>query len=262
MSEAPQRDRDVERLYQALRRLESGVGGKRVMSQCTGRQQWPDSGIYFFFEPEESRTNTTERRVVRVGTHRVGRGSKTKLWTRLRAHRGTRAGNGNHRGSIFRLHVGAAISARDADVMLPSWSVGQAADATLRNSEAGLERRVSGHIGTMSVLCVAVEDEPGPASDRAYIERNVISLLVGKSGPLDPPSEHWLGKFSPDERIRKSGLWNLNFLDYSYSSVALDVLDEYVSATIGITSPPSRRLAPPSWYDEQHQVRQGTNTPV
>ena len=73
----PQRDRDVERLYQALRRLEAGVGGKRLMSKCSGQQVWPKSGVYFFFEPGELRTNKDESRVVRVGTHGVSRGSKS-----------------------------------------------------------------------------------------------------------------------------------------------------------------------------------------
>jgi len=231
--EQPNRERDVERLYQALRRLESGVGGKRLMSECTGRQVWPDSGVYFFFEPGERRTCVTESRVVRVGTHRVSRGSKSTLWNRLRTHRGTSAGLGNHRGSVFRLHVGAALSARGPAVAVASWGVGQAADAELRKTEEGLERRVSAHIGGMSVLWLAIEDEAGPSSDRAYIERNLIGMLVGEAGPADPPSADWLGRFSPNERIRNSGLWNLDFSSYAYAPECLDVLDEYVSITLG-----------------------------
>ena len=183
--EQPHRDRDVERLYQALRRLESGVGGKRLMSECTGQQGWPNSGVYFFLEPGELRNNSKEHRVVRVGTHAVSRGSKTTIWNRLRTHRGTVKGFGNHRSSIFRLHVGVAVSARDPDVMIASWGVGQTADSTLRKAEKDLERRVSAHIGAMSILWLAIEDEAGPSSDRAYIERNLIGMLVGKTGPAD-----------------------------------------------------------------------------
>ena len=32
---------DLERLYSCLRRLETGVGGKRILSECNGYQKWP-----------------------------------------------------------------------------------------------------------------------------------------------------------------------------------------------------------------------------
>ena len=251
--EQPYRDRDVARLYQALRKLESGVGGKLLMSECTGQQGWPKSGVYFFFEPGELRLNATEPRVVRVGTHGVSRGSKATLWNRLRTHRGTGDGVGNHRSSIFRLHVGAAISARDRDVMVASWGIGQAADSRLRKTEEGLERRVSAYIGAMSVLWLAIEDEASPSSDRAYIERNLIGMLVGKAGPADSPSLEWLGLYSPNERIRISGLWNLDFLDYTYSPDFIDVLDEYVLITTGKRPQPVGPIAPRDWYTNERQ---------
>lgn len=247
------RERDIERLYQALRRLEAGVGGRRLMSTSIGKLGWPKRGVYLFFEPGEFRTGSTESRIVRVGTHGVSRGSKSTLWTRLRTHRGTASGAGNHRGSIFRLHVGAAISAKDPSLMVPSWGVGQTADATVREAEQRLEQQVSAHIGAMHVLWLAVEDDASPSSDRAYIERNLIGLLVGRSGPADQPSEKWLGRFSPDERIRNSGLWNIDFLEYSYSMDCLDVLGEYVLITIGKRPRPSGSIAPSNWYTNERQ---------
>ena len=218
------------------------------MSAWTGQQEWPKSGVYFFFEPGELRKSTSEYRVVRVGTHGVSRGSKATFWNRLRTHRGTGDGVGNHRSSIFRLHVGAAISARDPEVMFASWGVGQTADAKLRKAEEHLERKVSAHIGAMSVLWLAIEDEASPSSDRAYIERNLIGILVGEAGTVDIPSGGWLGRSSPDERIRNSGLWNLNFLSYAYMPECLDMLDEYVSITLGELPRPTHSLAPERWY--------------
>jgi hypothetical protein len=129
-----------------------------------------------------------------------------------------------------------------------TWGIGQAADATLRKAEEGLERRVSAYIGNMSVLWLAMEDEASPSSDRAYIERNLIGMLVGKAGPADPPSPGWLGRFSPDERIRFSGLWNLAFLDYVYSPDCLDVLEEYILITTGKKPKPTKPIAPRDWY--------------
>lgn len=230
---------DIERFYAAIRRLERGVGGRRLMSECTGRQLWPVRGVYFFFEPGELTTHTKEPRIVRVGTHAVARTSKTTLWQRLRAHRGTCNYRGNHRGSIFRLHVGAAIAAREPSVAVASWGVGQTADASMRQAEEELERLVSTHMGAMSLLWLAVQDQPGPSSDRAYLERNLIGMLAGRDRPASPPSQGWLGHFSPDKRIRLSGLWNLDFVDYTYSSDCLDVLEEYVLITTGgLPQPP------------------------
>ena len=104
---------DVRRFYALLDDLERRSGGKRLLGHCHGRQSWPPRGVYFFFEPGEQRTTSgSSPRVVRVGTHALKVGAKSKLWGRLRSHRGTvtglRPGAGNHRGSVFRLHVGTA----------------------------------------------------------------------------------------------------------------------------------------------------------
>ena len=180
---------DLDRFYAILGDIETLPGQGRALLEYNGRSRLPARGVYFFREPGEFRGSASSApRVVRVGTHAVSANSKATLWQRLRTHRGTHAGGGNHRGSIFRLHVGAALLARD-DASLPSWGVGTSRSAALRESpsalqaEALLERRVSAHIGAMSVLWVDVPDEPGPSSDRAFIERNAIATAVQ---PLDP----------------------------------------------------------------------------
>src|ERR1700751_3970240 len=100
---------DLDELYRLLHELRQRVGGYRVLRDCHGRSGWPKLGVYFFFEDEEFREDGVTPRVVRVGTQAVSKNSKTKLWTRLRSHRGNRTGGGNHRGSIFRLRVGEAL---------------------------------------------------------------------------------------------------------------------------------------------------------
>ena len=241
------RERDLERLYAALRRLEKGVGGKRLLRDCTGRQAWPERGIYLFFEPTEYRLGRDELRVVRVGTHAVRSGSHSTLWGRLRSHKGTGDGLGNHRGSIFRLHVGAALANRDPALRVPTWGVGGSADRTVRAAEQPLERAVSEYLGGLSLLWLSVLDEPGPDSDRAFLEQNLIGLLCGKSGPLDPPSDTWLGLNSPRDEIRRSGLWNLDYLGYDYSPDLLEVLNEYVALTTGKRLPFRHSIAPAGW---------------
>ena len=114
-----QRLSDVKRFYEFLGILEGTVGGRRCLAECDGRMDWPRRGVYFFFEPGEARsTPGIGPRVVRVGTHGLKAGSKSTVWGRLRQHRGTtagaHAGGGNHRGSIFRLHMATAPPAQVA----------------------------------------------------------------------------------------------------------------------------------------------------
>lgn len=100
---------EIDDFYVLLGELRTRCGGERHLASSSGRMSWPDRGVYFFFEPGEVRPNG-DPRVVRIGTHALKAGSKTTLWKRLGQHRGSvggsRPGGGNHRGSIFRLHVG------------------------------------------------------------------------------------------------------------------------------------------------------------
>lgn len=102
-----------------------------------------------------------------VGTHALKDGSGTKLWTRPSQHRGHSGGGGNHRGSIFRLIVGAALVRRD-----PKWGTRKTAKAGVMIGEVALERQVSEVIGRMSFIWLPIGDEPGPNSCRGYIERS------------------------------------------------------------------------------------------
>lgn len=68
--------------------------------------------------------------------------------------------------------------------------------------------------------------DPGTASGGAYLERNCIVLLSNcRKQPIDKSSERWLGLHSPQETIRKSGLWNRNHADDGYTPVFLDILE-------------------------------------
>lgn len=245
-----QRLQHLERFYALLKQLEQGVGGKRLMAACSGATGWPTRGVYFFFEPGEyRRVDRDNLRVVRVGTHGVSAGSKSTLWTRLRTHRGTDEGTGNHRSSIFRLHVGASIIARSGiDLTHRTWGLGQSAEASIRETETSLEQEASKYICSMSILWVAINDAPGPTSDRAYIERNAIGLLAGPTGSVDTPSSNWLGLYSPRPSIRTSGLWNLDHINFQYDPQFLDVLEKYVKITTGSLPTPNRSLAPRNWY--------------
>ncbi len=223
------RRQDLERFYELLDQLKKQTGGMRKLADCHGRMNWPDRGVYFFFEPGEVRSDNGSRlRVVRVGTHALKDNSRTTLWNRLSQHRGTRkTGGGNHRGSIFRLILGAAIKRREHHKKPTSWGIGNDAgtaarkldldSSTIQLSEMPLEQAVSKYIGEMPFLWLDINDSPGVDSLRGIIEKNSIALLsnFGRDA-LDFPSSTWLGLHSDRERIRQSGLWNSNHIDETY----------------------------------------------
>lgn len=221
---------DLRDFYGLLALLADSVGGVRLLSVCSGRQKWPTRGVYFFMENGESRSNSGDGpRIVRIGTHALKEGSRTRLWTRLSQHRGQAAtGGGNHRGSIFRLIVGEAMITRHGQGC-PTWGVGNNAAAEVRQSELAFEQQVSKVIGAMPFLWLAIEDEPGTNSLRGYIERNAIALLSDfDKEPVDPPSAEWLGLLSNRERVRRSGLWNSNHVDDRYESDFLKCMERLV----------------------------------
>jgi hypothetical protein len=210
--------------YELLDELHQRAGGFRYLTSCNARTGWPQRGIYFFVDEHELRQSSSGLRVVRVGTHAVSSTSRTTLWQRLAQHRGNRAGTmaggGNHRGSIFRLHVGQAMLAAaetGANELAVSWGKGGSASREIREREHELECRVSTYIGALPLLWLDVSDAPGTTSMRRTLERRSIALLSGMSEPSpDPPSSAWLGLRSPRAVIRESGLWNVDHVSEAW----------------------------------------------
>lgn len=226
---------NIQRFYALLSQLESKCGGMRKLADSHGSMEWSRRGVYFFFEPGEVRSTSGQGlRVVRVGTHALKSGSKTTLWNRLSQHQGTqKTGGGNHRGSVFRLHVGAALIEQGEweSGITEHWGKGSNAPREIRQNELPLEKSVSSHICNMPFLFLEVNDEPGPDSMRGFIERNAIALLsnTNQSDPVDPPSSQWLGFCAQRESIRNSGLWNVNHVNDEYEPSFLVVIRELVS---------------------------------
>ena len=195
------RFRDLIRFYDLL----------ETLGDCTncpfGDAALPtkNRGVYFFFEPGEFRSDSGKGlRVVRVGTHALKVGSSSTLGGRLKQHRGTSSGGGNHRGSIFRLLVGGALLRRGDCASCVSWGVKgdvsraiahmNSDRATLVAAEAPIERTVSDILGAMFCQWVSIDDAPTHSSLRGFIERNSIALLSNhQRSPLDQASKDWLG---------------------------------------------------------------------
>lgn len=217
------RGNDVDEFYGILDQL-----GPRPLRDLAG---CPPQGVYFFYEDGENRLDGS-RRVVRVGTHALTATSKATLRGRLMQHRGQltsrNPGGGNHRASVFRHHVGAALIRREdlPDALLRYWLSRRRAlrGSELANQEADIEREVSRHIGDMPLLLLNVPDR----TDRGYIESNSIALLSRLTGGPDLPSPRWLGHNAERAEIRESGLWNVQHVTDRYQPEFLRRLAQLV----------------------------------
>jgi len=222
-------DAAVERFYLALAELAEFLHGPRRLRDCHGADRWPRHGVYFFYEHGEVRADGSDR-VVRVGTHALTATSQATLWGRLRQHRGhvggSHPGGGNHRGSVFRRHIGAALIRREKlpGELLDSWLDRHGPRPGWAAQETHIEQAVSRHIGAMPFLWLSVPD----ADDRGYVERNSIALTSCLADGLDPPSASWLGRYADRAEICKSGLWNVEHVHHRCDPGFLDLFEQLV----------------------------------
>jgi hypothetical protein len=117
--------------------------------------------------------------------------------------------------SIFRKNIGRAILARDKDPFLELWEL----DLTTRaareryrglidgRKQKEVEKRVTEYIQThFSFVVFRVDDR----EKRLELESKLISTV--SLCKECHPSPEWLGLSSPKDKIRQSGLWNVNKL--------------------------------------------------
>jgi hypothetical protein len=155
---------------------------------------------------------------VRVGTHAL----KPELNSRL-SEKLAQDGTGSHRQSVFRTLIG--LSLRDLTGKQEPAGWGREQPEPPDRAELALEAAVSVYIGQMPFVYLTVDDEPGPRSERAFIERNSIALLSNYARtPLDSPSAGWLGRRSGREKVRQSGLWNTAHVDAAYDPSFMETM--------------------------------------
>lgn len=223
----------LDRFYGLMDDLSARIGGPHRLDEPRLGTRIPRDGLYFFFEPGEDRPNGRPR-VVRVGTHALTRTSTATLWGRLRQHRGalggSHPGGGNHRGSIFRRHVGSALITRRGEAdLLAAW-LAPKPSAEVRDRERAVEVEVSRYICAMPVLWLAVPTRGDNTSDRGFLERNTIALLSAVAGAGEDASENWLGHHAVAPKVRASGLWNVNHVDDPWDQRAWELLERHVKA--------------------------------
>ncbi len=153
--------------------------------------------------------------MVRVGTHALTATRKATLVGRLRQHRSHLAdrdpGGGNHRASVFRRHVGAALIHRDghSPALLASWLDRHGPHPGWASQETGIERSVSRNIGSMPVPRLAVPRPRHPRARRAEQHRANLS-----ADSQDPHRRGWLGHHAIPGQIRQSELWNVEHVTH------------------------------------------------
>jgi hypothetical protein len=165
----------------------------------------PTNGLYVLFERGENAHGGS--RVVRVGTH-TGQG---QLRSRLTQH----FLRENKDRSIFRKNIGRCLLAREADPYADTWeydlTTSKARAAPPMGYDPGRQQAIEAAVSAymheaFTFVVLPVEQN----ADRLRLESGLVSLVSRCS--MCRPSPHWLGLHSPREKIRKSGLWQVNEL--------------------------------------------------
>lgn len=165
----------------------------------------PENGIYILFEKGEKYKNWD--RIVRVGTHT----GQNQLRSRLNQHFVKK----NKDRSIFRKNIGRCFLNKQHNPYLEIWefdTTSKEAKKKYENKinkefEKRIERRISEYIQknlSFTVFEVKTKEE------RLFWESKIVSTLSWNSD--FKPSNKWLGLFSPKNKIRESGLWQVNEL--------------------------------------------------
>lgn len=165
----------------------------------------PRNGIYIIFENGE--TFNDYDRVVRVGTHT----GEKQLRSRLNQH----FVKENKNRSIFRKNIGRCFLNKEKNQYQKLWELDITSktdkDKNLKlldlDFEKQLEKRISEYIQTNFSFCIFQVDTK---EQRLFWESKIISTLA-KSNELTP-SINWLGNYSTKDKIRQSGLWQVNEL--------------------------------------------------
>jgi len=167
-----------------------------------GYKQIPQNGIYIMFEKGEFAHGGD--RVVRVGTHTGEKQLKSRIFQHFE--------NENKNRSIFRKNIGRALLNKEGSPYLDIWNL----DSTTKQKkelyaplvdkelERELERRISQYIQENFSFCVL---SVPTKEDRLHYEARLIGT-VSRCEDCHA-SGTWLGNYSPVEKIKKSGLWQV-----------------------------------------------------
>jgi len=179
--------------------------GRRFDFNSMGDNEIPLNGIYVMFEKGES--SHGGERIVRIGTHTGDKQLRSRIYQHFK--------NENKNRSIFRKNIGRCFLNKEKNPYLSVWEKDMTARKNkekfghLRNEggETKIEERISRYIKKNLSFCVL--DVPNK-EDRLHFEARLIGTVSGCEKRF--PSKNWLGHFSPVDKIKKNGLWQVNKL--------------------------------------------------
>lgn len=186
-------------------RIHTWVNTLRIFNFPFDAREVPLNGMYILFERGEPAHGA--RRIVRVGTHT----GKNQLRSRLKQHFLTE----NKDRSIFRKNIGRCMLHKAKDSFLKKWELDLTSKLAREKYASSVnflkqrmvEREVSKYIqGSFSFIVLQIEDKAA----RLELESKIISTV--SLCKACKPSKKWLGRYSPKEKIRISGLWLVNEL--------------------------------------------------
>ncbi len=191
------------------------------------------NGIYFFYERGEYWGHQNNKpRIVRIGTHK-----RNNFRSRISEHylfneKKMGFGKNNQKPSdrsIFRKNIGRALLNQTQEKYLDIWEI----DFTIKEN-----RKNYGHMRDIQKE-KKIEYKITRIMRDDFLFRFIViheeEKRIGESGLEKPltgtfsqcrlckPSDRWLGNHSPVEKIRDSGLWQVQHLNQrSVSSIELD----------------------------------------
>jgi hypothetical protein len=186
-----------------------------------------NNGLYFFYEKGEISAHSPTGRIVRVGNHPR---SQNGLKARLTLHY-----SGNKNSSVFRKFLGGAILRKDNPnhpCLLPELGKGHWERHGMSTCEKckPIEAEVSKLLrNNFWFRCIEIEDK----DLRNHFEKKLIATL--SLCPICKPSANWLGKFAYSENVRKSGLWNSEYVfdeSLMMDATDLEILEKLIKSTL------------------------------
>lgn len=187
-------------------------------------QNIPENGIYILFEKSES--SHDGERIVKIGTH-TGR---NQLPSMIQQHLFTE----NKNRSLFRKNIGRCLLC-DHDYA-PKWEYNVTSKASKAKYlylldlpfEKTIEQRITAYIkDNISIVVIPVEHK----HDRVRLETSMINTLTSCADCI--ASDEWLGNTSPKEKIKDSGLWQVNdIVGENISNADFLLLEKIMSETV------------------------------
>jgi len=163
-----------------------------------------DNGLYFFYQDGEISKHGPEGRIVRIGNHPR---SDDGLRRRLAHHY-----SGDKNASVFRKFIGGALL-RKTDphhpCLLPRPGEGHWEKQDLHPCEKCkvIESEISALLRhDFRFRCIEINNR----TDRNMLEKKLVATI--SLCTVCKPSNDWLGLYTYSENVRKSGLWNSDYV--------------------------------------------------